>query len=1133
MADIKDILLELKNANAQISLDGERLLVQAREGGIDERLRSLLKDHKENLIEYIRKRTAVHPGGIPPLSEHSEGYELSSAQMRLWILSRFEDANIAYNMPACYLFDGDLDKGCLEQAFVNLIQRHEILRTIFKADAQGEPRQFVLSAEKVAFRIDHTDLSMHFDGDRRVRALVQEAVSKPFDLSCGPLFRANLYGLAHRKWIFVYNIHHIISDGLSMDILVNELLFFYNALVGNMPAILPPLRIQYKDYAAWQREQLRCGALKEHRNYWLKKFGGELAVLDLPADNMRPVMLTYNGGAVVKPIRIGLVEKLKEIAHEQGASLFMCLLSLIKILLYRYTGQQDIIVGCPVGGREHADLEDQIGLYVNTLALRTRFGEEDSFIDLLNKIKTGTLESYQYQAYPFEELVRELNLKRDTGRNALFDVMVIMRNSASGHHTREGQIHGLQVSGYEDGEIRSSKFDLVFDLFEAQETLQLTIEFNSDIYNRPTIVRMADHLEQLLMAIIREPLTPVERLDYLSEEEKERIFMMFNDTDMDYPEDHSVIDLVEEQVRRTPDRVALRQAGREMTYRELGDRSDRLARFLQQNEVKEGSIVSIYMERSMDMIISILAVLKNGGTYVPVDPEYPVDRILYMLEDSGTHLLLTDETLLSKADTIGKPKIIINEDLLSRVYACTENSLGPRSFNSIACIIYTSGSSGKPKGVRISNKSIVNRLSWMWNAWPFKENERCALKTSVGFVDHIAELFSPLAGGVSSVMFSKDELLDLDRFMEKLSLSGITRLVLVPSLLGSMLERCQKDSSLLKGITHWTSSGEELTNDLVKKFAATFPLDKYTLLNIYGSTEVTADVTCKTIRPADITTGIKSASIGRPIANTRVYILDKAGNPCPIGCIGELYVGGAQVASGYVNLPALTNQRFVADLFTGRKGERLFRTGDLAKWSADGSIDYLGRKDSQVKIRGCRIEIGEIESVLKMSGLVAGAVVDTRTDNNGDKRLVAYVQPVDNQDPGTIKKYLQEKLPAYMLPSAWVEIKEIPVNANGKTDRRRLPEPDLTALMKTGYEAPGSDMQRKLADIWQDHLKISRVGIHDDLFELGGHSLLAIRLTAAIKNELNVELSVRVLFQFPTIKLLSDHITISNTTHAN
>ncbi|MEO7583970.1 MAG: amino acid adenylation domain-containing protein [Ferruginibacter sp.] len=1065
---------------------------------------------------------------------------LSFSQERLWFIDQLE-GSLQYHLPTILRLKGRLNVEGLIFALQQLINRHEILRTVIR-EMDGEGYQYI--QERDGWKIKITEGAVYNQDQDGLKKYVSQIISLPFNLSEDYMLRAELILLNEEQNLLVVTMHHIASDGWSTSIIVKELMELYLAFEEDRESELVPLKIQYADYALWQRNYLQGELLNKKLGYWKQQLEG-VVTLQLPTDYQRPAVQSNKGATAAFVLDEAVTDKLRLLSQQQGATMFMTLLAAFKVLLYRYSGQQDICVGTPIAGRPQQELESLAGFFINTLALRNQINGNGSFIELLQQVRATTLQAYEHQDIPFEKVVDIVVRERDMGTSPVFQAMFIMQNTPNIPEFRLGQV----VLEKEPFDHTSAKFDITFYLAETPFGLQGIMEYRSDLFTPVTIERMLVHFNELLKAVTITPGKPISSLPMLTSEEQHELITDFNNTKEIYPDGKTLIGLFEEQVAKTPNNIAVIFEDRQISFRQLNELSNQFAHCLRSSGVKEGALVPICIERCIDMVTGILGILKAGAVYVPIDADYPKDRIRFMLEDTGAATMVTnrasDPNILSANQL---QKIFVDQFNHSENWP-VHNLSRQDVPDSVVAITYTSGSSGKPKGVCIYNAGIVNRLHWMWNAYPFGKNEVCALKTSIGFVDHMWELYGPLAKGVTTILFKKEDVLDLDILVKKLSGHMITRWVLVPSLLRVLLDKLQVEKITLNHLRYWSCSGEAITRELIQNFYKIFPVEKHKLLNIYGSSEMTADITCydtsedfismkaagnhstvghQALAFSDNENGLtriyNKVPIGKPIANSQVFIVDKAGQLVAKGVTGEILVGGVQVAKGYLNLPDLSAEKFISNPFTKVPGDLLYKSGDLGCWLNCGNIAYLGRKDDQVKIRGHRIEPGEIETVLLQSELVKDAVVLAKNDPAGDKRLVCYVVLKDLCDKKDIQSYLKSRLPEFMIPGAWVMLEKLPLTHNGKLDKNALPEPGDSEMIKRQYVAPGNELESNLVNIWQEILNIGRVGIADNFFELGGHSLLAIRLVSAIRKKLQLEITVNDIFIYPTIEAFTGTI---------
>ncbi|HET6256281.1 MAG TPA: amino acid adenylation domain-containing protein [Puia sp.] len=1091
----------------------------------------------------IEERTKTGYSPIPQVAV-SEDYAVSDGQRRLWILSQLEESSRAYTLIGHLELEGEYSAAYFGEAIRVVIERHEILRTVFRENEQGELRQVILQVEEAGFRLTDEDVE-GWPADK-VKEYIREESMRVFDLSQGPLVRAGLLRLGEKRYIFYYNMHHIISDGVSMEILGREVMAYYNSFIGGVGLGMPALRIQYKDYTAWQQEQLGMEGSKVHRSYWLEQLGGVLPVLDLPGDKARPAVLTHNGYRISTVIGKEMVEGLRGLCQRGNGTMFMGLLAVLDVLLYRYTGQEDIIIGSPVAGREHAELENQIGFYLNTLALRTRFSGEESTIALLGRVREMTLQAYEHQMYPFDRLVGELDLKRDMSRSALFDIVMVLQNQQERRviGREKGIGVGVEEPEFFDEDIRSVKFDLHFEFVETGDELRVNIEFNTDIYQKESIVGMVRHYKSLLAAMVAAPERPVSRVEYLTQRERERLLVEFNDTAVDYPRDRTMVDLFEEQVRRTPRRVAVVYEGEEMTYEELDRRTKRLGRYLQGRGVRAETLVPICMDRGIGMIVGILGILKAGGAYVPLDPDYPMVRLRYMLKDSGGSVVVSSGAYGDMLREAGAEEVVLLDGVgwEEESEVQEDRLLGP---DHLAYVIYTSGTTGMPKGVMIEHKGLVNRLLWAQRYYKLGEGDRILQKTNYCFDVSVWELLWPLLAG-SRLVFArpgghKDNVY-LKSIIEE---QGITVLHFVPSMLDVFLKEITTGEC--KTLRKVLCSGEALKPEHAELFRKKLPHAQ--LHNLYGPTEASIDVTYWSMPEGEEEPD--RIPIGKPIDNLQLYILGADKGLVPVGISGEICIGGVGLARGYLNKPELTAEKFIHDPFREGTGERLYRTGDLGRWREDGMIEYMGRMDDQVKIRGFRIELGEVEHALREVEGIGQAVV-VAGEVGGGRSLIAYlvsevapgvgkigeVQEVGKigevpdvgkirevPDVGKIRKQLLDRLPEYMIPGYYVKLEAMPLNANGKIDRKALPSPGK-GVMGTGreYVGPGNEMEAAIVRIYEEMLNVKNISLNDNYFDLGGNSILLMKIRREIKQQIGVYLNIGELYKISTIKEVAEAV---------
>ncbi len=1071
----------------------------------------------ESLSKVISETPDITYGEIVSVESQSY-YDLSHAQKRLWILDQFNNDPTAYNMPAGYVFEGSLNIDYFERSFKRLLDRHEILRTVF-ITVEGIPKQQVHSLEDIGFKLEYIDLRHHSDSQQRVRDLGEEDIGEQFDLEKGPLLRGKLVQIDEVGYIFLFNMHHIISDGWSTDVLIDEIISFYNGYVQGAEVNLGELRIQYKEYSSWQNKLLLEGSLSRHRAYWMDQFKEEVLALEMPLDYVRSSVLTFKGDVVTGSIERDLYNSIERLSQSEGVSLFMFLISCVNVLLYRYTGQSDIVLGTPVAGREHPDLEGQIGFYVNTLALRIQVEGGESFANLLSRVKAMTLNGYAHQQYPFDRLVEELELNRDMSRHALFDIMVVLQNTeVNGKELQD--MEGVTVSDYNRA-LTLSKFDIVINFVEEAAGIKMHVEYNTNLFKRERIERFIDHYKGIVRAVLKDLDQPVCGIDYLGDTELEDLTVNFNNTRVSFPADKSIQELFESQVFRTPDAIAVCYGEQYLSYGELNERSNRLGAYLREScGVGCEDLIGIMLDKSEKLMVGILGILKSGGAYLPIDPGYPKDRKAYMISDSNLKVLLTEGRYSKDLDfrlmvDIDSEEIYANEaeDLVINNYSSIHNYS-----SDLIYVIYTSGTTGHPKGVQVEHRSVVNLSTWL-SELIYKKHDgpfTALLTASVSFDASVQQLFPPLLNGGKLVVLPEEKKKDPDIYISELVKHQVEVIDITPSYLSVVLLAMKGRNEKLN-IKYTLVGGEVLGEKLFKDYVACLPNSE--LINVYGITEATVNSTFELVQDERAS----KWGIGKPLGNTRLYILDDYGQIVPIGVIGELYIGGAGVGRGYLNRVRLTYEKFKPNKYS--EGELLYRTGDLCCWLSDGNIEFVGRKDTQVKIRGYRIELGEIEnSLLKYSGIEEALVV-VQEGSNDEEYLVGYYVSISELKVSEIRTYLSEQLPDYMIPVGFMRLASFPLTSNGKLDRSNLPICSLEGTKEGFYEAPRTSVEVQVADIWQQALKRDLIGLKDNFFALGGHSLNAAHIVSRIYKELGKKIELRHLFTHSTIESLSKVIS--------
>ena len=1034
--------------------------------------------------------------------ERPERLPLSFAQHRLWFLDRLENSGVAYNVRAALRLRGELDVTALERAIDALVGRHETLRTRFE-EQEGEPFQVIESEVRIPLRVEDLSSLGENERQRAIESALRREAEEPFDLREGPLLRTGLLRLGACDHILVWSCHHIISDGWSMAVFHRDMRFAYEAFCDGGSNPLESLQIQYADYALWQRSWMQSRELERLLGYWRGQLAGA-ATLELPTDRPRPPKPSYLGGRHSLMLGPELSARIAEFnRREKEVTPFMSLLAAFEVLLYRYSGQADFMVGTPVANRPNVELEGLIGFFVNTLAMRADLRGEPSFRKLVSRVRRAALDGYQHQDLSFEKLVEELNPGRDMSRHPLFQVMFALQNAP-----REAlELRGVEVSPQLLPSV-SMRFDLELHVWEEGSCWSASLLYSRDLFEEATIEGMARHYVALLEGMLEEPERPVSQLPMMAEAERERILVQWNATGVEYPRDRCIHEVFEEQVERTPEAVAVLFGDETLTYRELNIRSNRLAHNLRALGVGPDVPVGFSIERSPEMIVGLLGILKAGAAYVPIDPTHPQDRLAFVMADAGARKLLTGKTPRPWLEECAAEVIRLNSEVFTGPDEVP--AVSPVSSDSLAYILYTSGSTGEPKGVEVTHRSVVNLLYSLAETPGITAADTVLALTTLSFDISVAEIFLPLSIGARIILAGDEAAVDISLLKQLIEEFQPTIIQATPSRWRLLLEAGWRAKPDLKIFC----TGEALPRGLAKQLTAMSP----SVWNLYGPTETTVFSSVARVEEGPI-------HVGRPIANTRAYILDANSNPMPVGVPGELYIGGLGVSRGYRNRPELTAEKFLADPFdSGHKG-RLFRTGDAARYLSGGEIEYLGRLDNQVKVRGFRIELGEIESVLRQAPGVGEAVAVVREDIAGERRLAAYVVPKHaTQTPSIeqLRSLLERKLPDYMMPSAFAVLGKLPLTPSGKIDRRALPAPDRGRPTQQGTcVAPRDTIELRFTQIWEDILGLRPVGVTDNFFDLGGHSLLAVRLIARIHKQFGQKLPLPTLFQGATIEQLA------------
>lgn len=1033
-------------------------------------------------------------------------FPLSYAQQRIWFLDRLNENSSQYMLYSGLNIKGDINYDLLLKSFNTIIERHESLRTSFREE-DGMPVQTVMEGVHMELPlISLTEIPLE-SRKKEAMVLAKEEISYPFDLSKAPLIRGKLLQLEKDEYILMLAAHHMVFDGCSFKILLKELEILYNSYLQNKNYVLPELKISYSDYAFWQIDRYKGNTIHKQLVYWKEKLGGKLPVLELPFSKQRPTVQTYRGSNFRCRLSEELSQKLKSRAEQEGATLYMMLLAAFKVLLFKYSGQEDIIIGSPVANRNRSELEPLIGFFTNNLVIRTAFNADSSFRELLRNVRNVTLEAYSNQDVPFEKIVEELNLERDMSRNPLFQMFFSLQDTP----VPEARLSGMSISSI-DIEGDTARFDLSVDINDSGSGLDVNFEFNTDLFDAEYIKRMAGHYTYLLENLTENFETQINKFDILSSEESKTLLEGWNNTRMDFECD-LWIRLFEDRVSINPHAVAVVKGDEQLSYSDLNTRANRLANYLAAQGVGPETIVGIYMERSIDMLTALVGVHKSGGAYLPMDPVFPKDRLEYMLKNAQVPVILTD-TAIKDTLPLNKAKIICIDEQWKQI---SEQSAGKpenrAKSDNLAYVIYTSGSTGNPKGVQIEHHALTNFLLSMGTNTNICEKDRLLAVTTLSFDIAGLEMLLPLVAGATVVMAGRDEVIDGEKLIALMDKHDISIMQATPATWRMLVEAQWQGNSRLKILCGGEALPRDLANELMDRCSC--------LWNVYGPTETTIWSTMMRLASKE-----GPVSIGKPIANTTVYILDNEMKPTPVGIPGELYIGGAGLARGYLKLPELTAEKFIPNPFNSKEESKLYKTGDIVRFMPDGNIEFVGRGDHQVKIRGFRIELGEIETLLNNNPLITQSVVVCREILSGEKAIIAYVIPkTKDTDTIALRTYLRERLPDYMIPSYFVKLDSFPMTPNNKIDRKALPTPEKAVRGEnTNSLQPSNDVQKTVSDIWKEVLGRENIGLNENFFDLGGHSLLLAKVRSKIVKAMNINLQVMDLFKYPTVSTLSDYL---------
>ncbi len=1026
----------------------------------------------------------------------------SFAQERLWLLDKITNHSIAYHTPIVVKISGPLNIDNLANALQEVINRHEILRTTF-ALLDDNPVQAILPEYSLSLKI----VELPSPSKEELTSHIIKELLIPFDLKKYPPLRYTLFHISPQSCVLIVSMHHIITDGWSKQIFIKELSQIYRDFCQGKLSTLDPLPIQYGDFAQWQREWCTEKNLKKQIDYWKEKLRNAPPILELPTDQVRPPIQTFQGSNYQIELPKTLVKRLKQLSQSQGVTFFTLFMAVLKMLLYKWTGQSDLVIGTVIAGRDISEIESLMGCFMNFLALRSQLSDQQTLLEVLQQENQTILEAYTHQECPFEKIVEALNVERRLDHNPIYNVALLL------HNYPVAPVWGsdLVVENI-DFEHQFVVLDLKFEVYDKPEKTYLSCDYSTDLFEFNTIQRLLNYFQLVLQTLVDCPQEKLQNLSILPKSERQKILVEWNQTQRNYPLEKTLPQLIEAQVATTPDNVAVIFEEQKLTYQELNQKANQLAHYLRKLGIKPDTLVGICVERSLEMVVGLLGILKAGGAYVPIDPEYPDERLSYMIADSQVEVLLTQSFLLNKLPKSEAKVICLDQDWSTINTEQNSNLDISITAENLAYMIYTSGSTGNPKGAMNKHRGIVNRLLWMQETYQLNENDRVLQKTPFSFDVSVWEFFWPLLTGAKLVMAKPEGHRDSKYLIKLIQQQQITTLHFVPSMLQIFLEDAEvhKCMSLRRVIC----SGEALPYDLQERF---FDHLHCQLHNLYGPTEAAIDVTywqCQPHHP------LKKVPIGRPVANTQLYILDAHLQPVPIGVTGELHIGGVQVGEGYFNKPELTEAKFIPNPFD--ENTLLYKTGDLCRYLEDGNIEYLGRIDYQIKLRGFRIELGEIEaSLVSHPDIKESVVIATKEQEN--KRLVAYCVSKKPILPENLREYLKTQLPDYMVPSTFMMLDKLPLTPNGKVDRRALPTPDFRPTIKS-YVPPQTPTEQAIIDIWSTCLGVETIGVYDSFFDLGGNSLLGTKVISRLSLVLSIEISLSSLFEQPTVKGLAEYL---------
>jgi amino acid adenylation domain-containing protein len=1113
--DLKKDGIELEIVNGSL-----RILVPKNKT-LKEQFVKEIKEKKEEIIQFLINIDSFKPIKKTKKTKDNR-YPVSNEQLRLWLIHQNIDKRYTYNVPIAHTIKGDLQKDILEKAFKLLIEQQEILRTKFEY-FNGELYQKI--ENEVDFSMDYHDMSKSNKGQNYIKSFLNEAIYEEFNLEHAPLLKVNLVKIQKDEYVLIINVHHIIIDIQTVGLILDKVIEIY-CLILEKKEIQNKSQINYKDYVSWKKSRLDSNEGKLAKEFWLNKLSGELSSIPLSPDNKRPNITSHGGSSVDKTFNDDNYKTVQAIMKKYNVTFFVAIQTLFNIFLSLYSNHQEIILGTPISERNHPELENSLGFYLNTIVLRNQIDTTLKFSDILMQIQESTLQSFEHKLYPFDQIVDDLNIITSKNRNPIFDIMIVA--TESGKQT----VISTDAFTIEDYRVtkNTSKFDMIwfFELNKYSNQISVSVEYSTDIYHEETISELLNSFSIFINSINENGFDKeVYKYEFISKKQLEHL-NKFNNTKKGYSGDSNVVELFKKEAIANPNKIALKEGNNSQTYKDLDLTSNQIANFLVKNKIKKGDVIGIMLPREIVFVDSLLGILKSGATFSPIDPDLPTERINYMLENANAKILITT-TSLFKNEIDFKNKVVFIDDI--KIQNQIKNEPNKELKINInpddnLYVIYTSGTTGNPKGVLLKHRNMINLIRFQDNETIIKFADSNVLQfAGQSFDVCYQEIFSSLTAGATLHLIDKDNRKDPVWTLDYIDKNNIS-IVFFPTAFIKAIGGDENLSTLLnKKIDHIIVAGEQL---IISEFLkSSLKKNKIFLHNHYGPSE-THVVTTLTIDPKKEISSIPT--IGKPISNNRIYVLNNKQSILPIGTIGELYIAGENVGNGYINNEELTNQKFLVDPFY--KNETMYKTGDLARWLSDGNIEYLGRIDFQVKIRGFRIELGEIENALIKYAGIKEAIVLSRDTSNGEKELLGYIVPTKKGKKlniDEIKAYLTTTIPEYMIPSYLIQLENFKLNINGKIDRKVLPEPSqVEMLSRTKYQKPSTLIEKKLVKIWEEVLGIKKIGINDNFFELGGHSIKAIKVISMLYKNLNFKIALDTLFKNPTINSISKIVDSSD-----